>query len=291
MNEVMRVSAPVRIDISACWPDSGRYRKEFGGFLLSGAIDKRVATIIDGDQFITSMEDIPPNSGLGPAAAIRATLIVASNPTLTETCSLSDLVNKVFLFENEILGQVAGVQDQAAAFAGGVNLWEFTSGGAIRQFPILRDKFTHLQDRLVIIYTGEKRQSSDIHQRVFNPRYYDHNVSLFDEMSELAKLMAQHIDDEERMVELIREARRLHKEPYDGVETDVMRNIAQALDGFHSAWKAVGAGGGGCMIFYTSTPSELGERFTKEKEKRSFPKDSRVISFKFEMEGLKIHRC
>ena len=289
MSVITRVSAPVRIDISPCWPDSGRYRKEFGGFLLNGAINRRVATIIEDGRFITSMEGVPPNSGLGTSAAVRATFLVASNPALLDQCSLGDLIRKVFVFENEVLEQTAGVQDQAAAFAGGVNLWEFTAGDAVRRNEIPGISVEHFQERTVLMYSGEKHQSSAVHRQVFTPREYDRHVPLFDAMSQLAGEMAQNISNEDRMPELMNEARRLHKEPYAGIETDAMRNIAKALEGTYSAWKATGAGGGGCMIFYTASPDELALKFERVKDRGGVPDDSCVLSFKFDSEGLKVH--
>jgi galactokinase/mevalonate kinase-like predicted kinase len=290
MNGITRVSAPVRIDISPCWPDSGRYRKEFGGFLLNGAINKRVATIIEDGRFITSMEGVPPNSGLGTSAAVRATFLVASNPVLLDQCSLGDLIRKVFVFENEVLEQTAGVQDQAAAFAGGVNLWEFTASDAVRRNEIPQTAVAHFQERTVLIYTGETHQSSDMHHQVFDSQGYDRQIPLFDEMSQLAKEMAYNINNEDRMSELMREARRLHQEPYAGIETNTMRSISKMLDGTYSAWKATGAGGGGCMIFYTATPADLSLKFEREKAVGNLPADSCVLPFKFDVDGLKIHR-
>ena len=78
----MKITAPVRIDISGGWPDSDPYRKEFGGVVLNAAIDLRVSAMIEGPNIKTSLEQVPPSSGLGTSGALRAGYLAVSNKNL-----------------------------------------------------------------------------------------------------------------------------------------------------------------------------------------------------------------
>jgi len=88
MKNFKKVSAPVRVDISACWPDCDPYRQDYGGFLLNAAIKQRVYTRRLNGDFVCSVREVPTNSGLGVSAAIRTTFMIASNTFLRVTLDL-----------------------------------------------------------------------------------------------------------------------------------------------------------------------------------------------------------
>jgi len=151
---MIKVTAPVRIDISAGWSDADPFRHEFGGAVLNAAIDLRVAVSIKGNVLVSSLEGVPANSGLGTSGAIRTAYLVGVNPNLIK--DKVNLVQRVNTFENAIIGQRAGLQDQCAAIFGGVNYWEFKRDGKLKQVSIPKSKAKHLYDRLVLVYTGER---------------------------------------------------------------------------------------------------------------------------------------
>ena len=133
----MKVNAPVRIDISAGWPDSDPYRKDFGGAVLNAAINLRVKAEFD-RKLVTGLGEAEDYNGLGASGAVDAAWLVTKNPTLI-TDKL-DLIRSVWQLQNKIIRQRGGLQDQAAAVYGGVNLWEFGSGPgeecSIKRTPI-----------------------------------------------------------------------------------------------------------------------------------------------------------
>jgi D-glycero-alpha-D-manno-heptose-7-phosphate kinase len=284
------VTAPVRVDLSVNWPDCDPYRQEFGGLILNAAIDNRVSTSVGGGTFELSMGDVPPNSGLGTSAAIRTTLMMASNPGLATGRTLEENINAIYTFENEVLGQRAGKQDQAAALAGGVNLWEFTAEGAINRTPADPGKIADLGSRLAVVYTGQKHESGDLHELVFTPDNYRRIIPIIHHMNDVARSMFRHIDDPRAMAELMDEARQLHKAPYEGIETDIMRSISASLAGPYLSWKAAGTGGGGCMLFYTDSKEDLKLKFEAEQAAGNLPAGARWIPCVLAHAGVTIER-
>jgi len=271
----MKITAPVRIDISAGWPDSDPYRLDHGGVVLNAAINMRISARFEGPNLITSLEQVPQSSGLGTSAALRAAYVVASNPGFLKRDEgfRYELIRKVWRFENELLEQRAGFQDQAAAIFGGVNLWSFSPYGKIERVPVERDKTRHLQDRLTLVYTGDVHLSANIHDLVFGKGNYQRNVPKLARMKQMAGEMRHGLDNVKTMAELINETWELQKSLHDSIETDKMRDLQRQLKGKYLACRATGAGGGGCMIFYHH-PDVVIDAEGK-------------IPFKFEYEGIR----
>ena len=278
-----RVTAPVRIDISGGWPDSDPYRRDYGGAVLNATINLRVSAELKAPNLVTSLENVPPSSGLGTSGALRACYLVASNNKLIE--NKASLIHKVHRFENEILEQRAGFQDEAAAIYGGVNYWEFSPEGNITRIPISKERTKYLENKLVLVYTGENHLSPNIHDNVFGTGNYEGNILKLNRMKEIAREMFQRVDDPDSMPELIRETWKLQRSLDDSIETDTMRMLQEELSGGYSACRTTGAGGGGCMIFYTDNKESLIKKMSKISEK--FPR-LRVIPFKFDYGGIRI---
>src|SRR3990167_9332176 len=146
MINMLRVTCPARIDISAGWSDAAPFVNEFGGAVLNAAISRRVSATLEHGKLINSLDEVPGHSGLGTSGALRAAYLVAANPKLIN--KKIELIKRVHTFENAIVGQRAGYQDQAAAIFGGVNYWEFTGADRIRRIGIDKNKAEHLHDRL-----------------------------------------------------------------------------------------------------------------------------------------------
>ncbi len=278
-----KVTAPVRIDISAGWSDADPFRREFGGAVLNAALDMRVSAYFEGGKLITSLEKVPSNSGLGTSGALRSVFLVASNPKLIE--DKIDLIKRVNLFENAIIGQRAGFQDQAAAIFGGVNLWEFRKDGGIRRTEISRNKAKHFFDRTVLVFTGKSHQSANVHQRVFEDKGFIRSIPLIERMKELAKRMAGKIDNEIEMGAMLRETWSLQKKLHDSMESSEMKKIQEIAGDNYWACRCTGAGGGGCMIFYTRDKEKL-IRILKKNESKV--KNMKVLKFNFDYKGIRL---
>lgn len=282
---VTKITAPVRIDISGGWPDSDPYRADFGGTVLNAAINLYVSAHLDDANLVTSVGNVPRNSGLGTSGALRAAYLAAANPKLLE--NKTELIKRVHKFENEVIGHRAGWQDEAAAIYGGVNLWDFGANGSVRRNPIPRELAVQLENRLVLVYTGKSHLSSNIHDLVFGPDFYESNIPKLDRMKEIAKETAARLlipsclpSD---IAELIKETWELQKSLHPSIETDTMKKLQEETRGGYLAARATGAGGGGCIIFYTKIKDAL----TKDIREMNLP-GVRVLPFNFDYEGIKI---
>jgi D-glycero-alpha-D-manno-heptose-7-phosphate kinase len=282
---MIKVTAPVRIDISAGWSDADPFRHEFGGAVLNAAINLRVSGILEGNKLTTSLEKVPSNSGLGTSGAIRTVFLVASNPELAD--DKIDLIKRVNVLENAIIGQRAGFQDQAAAVFGGVNYWEFRKDGTIKREAIPKRKAEHLHERLVLVYSGDRHLSANVHADVFSSKKFMSQIFTIERMKEIALEMTKDITNERKMAEMINQSWELQKSLHPGMETDSMKRIQEAANGNFLAVRATGAGGGGCMIFYTHHKHQLIK--SMEKIKRKIPK-MEILPFGFDYEGLKVEK-
>lgn len=289
----MKIIVPVRIDISAGWPDSDPYREDFGGVVLNGAINLYAEASYEG-ELTTSYGDAKGISGLGASGAVDAAWLVAKNSELLR--DKMALTRNVWDLQNRNVGLRGGIQDEAAAIYGGVNLWEFGPGAAvigsdfsrgvsIRRTGIPQTTSKHLEERLVLVNTGQGHLSSDIHNLVFGPDNYEKNIPKLDRMKEIAYEMAENIDDERRMGELIRETWKLQRSLHESIESKRMRELQEVGEGLYLGCRATGAGGGGCMIFYTSPDK-------KEELINTLGKveGAKIIPFEFDYEGMRIEK-
>ena len=279
------VTAPVRIDISGGWPDSDPYRNDFGGVVINGAINLRVSGTLDNINLETSLVNVPKSSGLGTSGALRAVYLAAANPSLLK--DKYDLIKRVYAFENTVIGLRAGFQDEAASIFGGVNFWTFGTNGSIRRFPIEKSQALHFQERCILIYTGQIHLSANIHDAVFGPKNYETNILKIDRMKEIANEMKENFVDEKKMAELINETWKLQKDLHDSIETEVMKLLQEMMREKYLACRATGAGGGGCMIFYTNKKKEFIDEFEKIKGKVN--DKIKIIPFEFDFEGIKFN--
>jgi len=292
--ENMEVTAPVRIDISAGWPDSDPYRRDFGGSVLNAAINLRTCGRLGKDKN-TSYGDAAGHQGLGGSGAVHAIDVVLENPELINVKMA--LMRKVWMLENKIYERRGGLQDQAAAIYGGVNLWEFGPGPgeevSIRRTEIPEENAEHLEERLVLVDTGESHLSSDIHKLVFGPGNYERNIPKLDRMGEIAHEMYDVLmsnakvgfpDERENiMAALMAETWLLQRSLHKSIETDRMRDLQEAGKQYSSDWRATGAGGGGCMIFYVAP--NLKPYLIESLEEVD---GAEILPFKFDYGGLEI---
>ncbi len=278
-----KVSAPVRIDISAGWSDADPFRREFGGAVLNLAIDTRVSAYFKNRDLIVSLGEVPSNSGLGTSGALRTVFLLASNPDLIS--DKIDLIKRVNVLENAIIGQRAGFQDQAAAIFGGANFWEFKKDGGIKRTEVAKIKAEHFLRRCVLVYTGKSHLSANVHQKVFEGKGFMKFIPVMEEMKEIARKMFKFLDSEKEMANLMGRTWQLQKMLSKSMESEEMKVLQEIAYGNYSACRCTGAGGGGCMIFYTDRKEKLRGIFRNAEKKI---KGMRVIDFKIDYRGVEI---
>ena len=198
---IVQASAPSRISIMGGGTDLFNYSSEFGGLVISMAINLRTHI-----SFYREMDSIghpgikvPHNAdpelyysilnsmnmggmhkssgestydgvigaGLGSSASFCVALIAAIKKSRGEEINRSEIAELAFLAEHKI-GKVGGKQDQYAAAHGGTNLILFTKKGKVEIFPYERNVIDNLLSYMVLYYTGGTRESSDMQQILQN---------------------------------------------------------------------------------------------------------------------------
>ncbi|MBI1935313.1 galactokinase [Candidatus Woesearchaeota archaeon] len=191
---------PVRISLGGGGTDLASYYSKHNGFLLAGAINKyiyvtltkmfesglqvkysktetvnnvdelqhptvreslRLFGITDGIE-ITSLADVPSNSGLGTSSSFLVGLLRAIHAHKREHITNHEIAEEACRIEINILKEPIGKQDQYMASFGGLKCLEFDSSGKVTVTPlkIARDALEELENNILLFYTGIRRPSS-----------------------------------------------------------------------------------------------------------------------------------
>jgi D-glycero-alpha-D-manno-heptose-7-phosphate kinase len=192
--------APVRFSLGGGGTDLPAYSDRFGGYLVSAAIDKYIyvtankrfhrdirlayskteivpsvdriehrifrealrMTRIEHSIELTSVADLPANSGLGSSSSFTVALLNALHTYRHEFVSSRQLAEEACAIEIEKLGEPVGKQDQYIAAFGSVTAFTFNTDGSVVVEPVpVRDEvLDELEANLVILWSGVERPAS-----------------------------------------------------------------------------------------------------------------------------------
>jgi D-glycero-alpha-D-manno-heptose-7-phosphate kinase len=172
---VIITRSPLRISLGGGGTDLPSYYRDFGGFVISAAIDKyvyltihetfveeliikyshmervrtleeikhpliREAMIVTGHQptalEITSMSDIPAGTGLGSSGSFLTALLQALHLHKKALIPKQELAEQACHIEIDRLGEPVGKQDQYIAAFGGVNSFDFKQDDSVAVSPL-----------------------------------------------------------------------------------------------------------------------------------------------------------
>ena len=130
---------------------------------------------------------VPGGSGLGTSAAMSVALLATLHALHGDFPDALSLAYEAHALETGC-GLQSGIQDQMAAVFGGVNFFDF-------RYPLLTERRTlfdaglldHLNARLVTVFLGLPRSSSDVHLRVINSLTGRDNAQLFEPLLAAAR--------------------------------------------------------------------------------------------------------
>src|SRR5262249_24432993 len=111
---------------------------------------------------LTSVADLPANSGLGSSSSFTVALLNALHAYKREFVSSRQLAEEACAIEIEPLGEPVGKQDQYIAVFGSVTAFTFGADGSVEVEPVpVRDEvLDELETNLVILWTGVERPAS-----------------------------------------------------------------------------------------------------------------------------------
>ena len=319
--------APLRFSLGGGGTDLPGYSREHGGFLVSAAIDKyvyvsanrrfyrdirlaysktevvsRVADIehpifrealrmtgIDHSIELTSVAELPSNSGLGSSSTFTVALLNALHTYKREFVSSRRLAEEACTVEIDRLGEPIGKQDQYISAFGNITALTFHPDGSVEvaPVPVRGEVLDELESNLVIVYSGVERESRTVLSDQ-DKRLRDKSGKAQSDMHrikelghEVYRLLTE--GDVDRYGELLHE----HWMRKRGLASNMTDS---ALDGHYEAareagalgGKIMGAGGGGFFMFYVRPHHK------RQLIEALAARGLRRLRFRFDLDGARI---
>ncbi len=195
---------PLRISIGGGGTDLPSYYREFGGFVISAAINKYVYITVNrsflpgyflkysetehverlGDVRhpvlrealtmhamecpleVVSVADVPAGTGLGSSGTFTVGLMHALYAHRRQSASAEQLARDAIEIEMERLGEPSGKQDQYVAAYGGLLCQEYAPDDSVRlrQLAVGDDALKELRDSLMLFFLGRTRSAAQLLQ-------------------------------------------------------------------------------------------------------------------------------
>ena len=194
------------------------------------------------------------------------------------------LAKKSIYFEQKILNDVVGSQDQIAATYGGFNKIVFSKSGNFKLYPISikNSSIQLLNKNLLLIYTGFKRTAHDIASSYVNKLQKSKKKDILEILSfvyEAEKVLkGKDLND---FGKLLHESWKLKRSLSSAITNPSINNIyMDAIKQGAIGGKLLGAGGGGFFLFYVP--------YLKQKKFINYFKKLINVPFNFSSNGSQI---
>ncbi|MBK7582591.1 MAG: sugar kinase [Myxococcales bacterium] len=319
--------APVRFSLGGGGTDLPSYYERFGGFVVSAAIDSYVyitasrrfyddirlaysqteivpnveaiqhrifrealrMTGLGRAMELTSVADVPANSGLGSSSSFTVALLNALHAYKREFVSSRQLAEEACEIEMHRLGEPIGKQDQYIAAFGNVTALTLDKDGTVHVEPVpVKDEvLDELANNLVIMWSGIERAASSVLEEQ-GARVQKSDQATLDGMHRIKALGHEVYDllvagDTDRYGELLHEhwtnKRKLASKMTD---SRIDEHYEAAREAGAIGGKLMGAGGGGFFMFY-ARPADK-RRVYETMAKRGL----RPLRFRFDLDGARI---
>jgi D-glycero-alpha-D-manno-heptose-7-phosphate kinase len=319
--------APVRFSLGGGGTDIPAYYQQFGGYLVASAIDKyiyvsankrfyddirlsyskteivpsiekvehrifrealKMTGVTKGIE-LTSVADVPANSGLGSSSSFTVALLNALHTYKRKFFTSRDLADQACQLEIERLGEPIGKQDQYIAAFGGVTAFTFNRDGTVEvePVPVADEVIDDLANNLCIIYSGVERAASVVLseqgqrvkaldqgtvERMHRIKELGHEVYrilVSGKIDAYGELLHEHWTNKRKLASKMTDS--TIDEHYEAARK------AGAIGG-----KLMGAGGGGFFMFYTRPQDKRGVI------EAMAARGLRQLRFRFDADGARI---
>ena len=227
--------------------------------------------------------DLPARSGMGSSSAFTVGLIKALYCLIDKKISNLDIAKKAIFFEQKIMKEIVGSQDQLATAVGGFNKITFNKKKNYKFHSINKVKNLYkLENNLLLLYSGSKRTAQKIANTYVKKltttnKFFIRNM--IDHVNEGEKILKKgNIDD---FGKLLHSAWQIKKKLSSSVSNSRIDNLYDLAIKYGAlGGKILGAGGGGFFLFYMK----------KELQKNFLDNNKKIINvpFKFTNMGTEI---
>lgn len=196
--------------------------------------------------------DLPARSGMGSSSSFVVGLLNSFLKIKKKKIHKIDLAKKSIFFEQKILQETVGIQDQISAVYGGFNKVEINKKGKfkIKNFKI-DNNLKRLNKNLILLYTGINRTASDIAGK-YVPRIYEKEQEMkeiYSQVYEAENLILKGKLDE--FGKLLGESWKHKKSLNKAISNDKIDELYNfSLKNGALGGKILGAGGGGFLLLY-----------------------------------------
>ena len=236
---------------------------------------------------ILTVADIPAGAGLGSSSSVTVGLLNALYAFQGKLRSPEDLAREACEIEIDIIGKPIGRQDQYAAAYGGLRFYHFEPNGEVREEPIVCGPgvLAELQRNLILFFTGTTRSADSILE-IQSANVASGGIvrTHLRKMRDLAFELRSVLSGEGplgRFGAILNEGWQLKKQAAEGITNPSIEDwYEKALEAGALGGKLLGAGGGGCLLFYSP--------YESQNKVRSALGELPEIHFRFEPEGSKI---
>lgn len=219
---------------------------------------------------ITTIADIPANTGLGSSSAFAVGLVHALFSLKNIRATKHEIASVAAKIEIDILKRNIGKQDHFASSYGGINIIEFKKNDIVEvnPIPISQKNRNKLQRNLIFFYTDITRDASKIlkNQIVVNDEKYLYLDKIKNLVKEFENILVSG-KNFERVGELLH-LNWLYKKKINNRATSqsIDRLYKKSLKAGSKGGKILGAGGGGFLMLYGSqkVQTELKSKFVKK---------------------------
>jgi D-glycero-alpha-D-manno-heptose-7-phosphate kinase len=237
-----------------------------------------------GFRLITDCQS-PAGAGIAGSSALNIAICGALNRLTARKLSLTALQQVARNVEAQVIRVPTGEQDYFPAIYGGLNSIHLTPGGLVVEK--LNTDLSAFERRVVLCYTGAPRQSG-INNWEVTKRHIDGDrkvVRNFARIAAIARDMrgALRANDWNEVARLLREEWSNRRRNAPKISTPLIdRLIATARRNGGLAAKVCGAGGGGCVFFFT-------EDGARERVSQAIAREgARVLAVRVTARGLTV---
>ncbi len=213
---------------------------------------------------ISSMADIPANTGLGSSGSFTVGVLKALHAHQRRLVSNRELAEQACHIEIDRLGEPVGKQDQYIAALGGVTAFRFHPDDSVQVLPVPMSEDTRyrLEENLLLFYTGMRRSASEVlaDQDAKSKAGHTETSSNLGRVTEIGEesfeaLVSGDLPAFAKLMTLQWELKRQRSPSATNLEIDAWINAG--LECGASGGKLVGAGGGGFLLFYSEAKADL----------------------------------